>query len=537
MRCFRFLYLFLILILFSNCVVIKEMIPTLPSSSIDPFDLNLVDRANYLSLDDIGLEYFYVDGYNESHTPPNITPTQKLSDFLIETQGTTNLNRSGIIRIYNKNKVSKNILIMSPGIYSGGGTQTNLGYAIVRRDIDTEVWIWERRANQLEDRRKFIKAIKENDPNIIYNLLEDGKLKLKKDSYYQPSTEDISFVGYWGLNVQLGDLYNIVKLAKTKVECVILTGYSLGVSYVTNFLGNNFGTNDQFEAGYTLVDKVILFDGPPSIDSYVKKEDDYKNGVTIFPNNYFDGIDKLESGNYYPANANGTRNMDSFYLMDVKAVLAKLAPYDLSYEDYKSGAKSFKITNYAKYLIGIDDNYNFFKLFTTTFGRADAKHIGSFNYTDTVSIVDYSQGKDRIEWIDRRENDTNEFNSPKSYIDNATNLAFNMAEWYQPTRILLDFGSVHLNDTSNGWQKKYFNVTQTKYIDNSILTIGLSRGLVQNSSIYLKYKNRINSKDFTIIMVNGMTHSDGDSVSDNGGRQFLADIVANWLLSKPIIGK
>ncbi|HOV12896.1 MAG TPA: hypothetical protein PK771_01325, partial [Spirochaetota bacterium] len=381
-------------------------------------------------------------------------------------------------------------------------------------------------------RRVLIKAIEKENPKILLDLLKPGSIDLKKGVYYQPSTEDISFVGYWGMNVQLGDLYNIVKLAKTKSKSVILSGYSLGVLYVTNFLGNDFDNSDNMEAGFSLVDKAILFDGPPSVDAYVKTESCYKNGVTIIPNNFIDGKDKLESGKYYPSNGDGSRIMDVFFKMDLKAILAGYIPDELSPENYKINLKSYKITNYAKYLIDIDDNYAFFKLFTATLGRADAKHLGKFSYYDTLEINGLSDGKDRIEWIDQNNFETIEFNNPKDYINTATNKMFNLSEWYQPTRILLDFGSVHFNDTSKGWQKKYFNITQTKNITIPILSVGLARGLVQKEAIFSGYRERTSSKDFTIIMVDRITHVDGNTMTDNNTRQFFADITANWLLTR-----
>ena len=530
----------LLLFLINNCVIIKELIPQKPSPSLHPDNIIPADKSKSLLDEDIASEYFFIKGYNEPHTPPNINPTENLKEFLNETQGSINLNRSGIIAYYNpntsQNKI-KSIIILIPGIYSGGATVTNLAKSIKKRIKGSDVWVWERRANLLEDRRPIIKAIKENNPQILTNLLEKDKLKLKKDSFYQPSTEDISFVGYWGIDVALEDLLNVVQEAKKRADEVILCGYSLGVLYATLFLANDFDPTDKVKAGYEFVDKVMLLDGPPMINAYVKDEKTYKEGATLIPYNVIEGKDKLESGKYYPCNVSVTRDMSEMFLVDLRSALALMAPDDMYPYPYNANGKKLPITNLAAFLTSFDDNYLFFKLFTGTFGRADAKHIGKFNYNSTVKIVGLSEGEDKINWIPRKKDDKVEFNDYKEYLKAACEINYNMAEWYQPTRILIDIGSINQNDTSTGWQSKYFNITQTKNIDRPFLCVGLSRGLSSRMEIYLKYKEKISSKDFTILMINSITHLDGDTINDNGGRPLLADVVTHWLNGDEIVYK
>jgi hypothetical protein len=535
MKLKMFLLSGIMILILVNCVIVKEMIPQKPTTSVSPFDLNPIPKENFIPDTRIGMEFFFVKGYDEPHTPPNVKPTKALESFLAETTGSSDLNRSGVVRFYDREKPSKRIMIILPGIYSGAGTLANLAKAIVRRNVETEVWIWERRANQLEDRRLLNRALKEKNPKLLYNILEPGTLNIKKGSFYQPSKEDISFVGYWGLEVQLHDAYNVVKEAKKRSGEVVLAGYSLGVLYTTLFLANNFGTKEKPEAGYSLVDKAILFDGPPQVEGYVTSENIYDAGVYIIPPNLVDGKKDLESGKVYPCNGSVDRDMSMFYKFDLKAVLAIIAPDKLSPEPYNYLGRKMPITNYAQYMLGTDDNYSFFKLFTATVGRADAQHFGKFNYDDSVTITGLTKGKDKIDWIMRKEGDKTEFNNPDDYLWAANTDYFDMPEWYQPTRILLDLGSIHYNDTTNGWQSKYFNITENEKINVPMLCIGLSRGLSSRIDIYQNYRKMVSSKNFTILMINSLTHLDGDTMTDNGTRQYIADTAVNWLTGRKLL--
>jgi hypothetical protein len=532
----RTLTLLLILILtFSGCVVIKEMLPQTPTPSVSPFDLNQISTEKFLPDEKIGMEIFYVKGFDEPHTPPDVKASKNLEDFLNETQGIVDLNRSSVVRFFNKGVKSERILVIVPGIYSGAGTIANLAKAIVRRNSGTEAWVWERRANQLEDRRLTIEALKEKSTDTLIKTINPKNYKIIKGSFYQPTKEEISFVGYWGLNVQLNDLKNIILEARKRSKEVYISGYSLGVIYTTLFLANNFGTKEKPEAGFSLVDRAILFDGPPVLEGYAKNENVYQNGLYIIPVNFVDGVKNLESGKVYPCNGSADRDMSIFFKFDLQATLATLDPEGLYPEPY--GISKLKITNIANYFLTQDDNYQFFKLFSATLGRADAKYFGNISYKDTALITGLPDGKDKIDWISRKEGDKVEFNNPDDYLWTSNNEYFDIPEWYQPTRTLLEIGSVSFNDTSSGWQSKYFKFTENKNINIPILCIGLSRGLSSRIDIYHNYEKLISSKDFSIIMINSLTHVDGNSLTDNKTRQFLADVATNWIYGNKLISK
>lgn len=532
------IFLLSIFIFLTNCIaIIEELIPKKPTASVKLKDIAGVDYI--LQESDIGFEMFYVKGYPECHTPDLTIPTDRLKSFLLESYGSYDLNRSIVFRFFNKNERAKRIIILITGIYSGAGTVSNLAFSITRRLGDTEVWIWERRSNFLEDRRLLKKVLKEKNLNLLLDQFHENKFKLKdkNKTFYQPSTEDISFVGYWGINVLLYDLYNVVKEARNRAEEVILAGYSLGALYVTTFLANKFKDNNYETRGYNFIDKAILLDGPPFLRGYIKNEYQYKNGIIIIPYNIIEGKDKLESGKFYPCSADVNRDMSFLFVINSKALLAYLAPNEISIEPHKGFLKKFPITNLAKFLIDFDDNYQRFKLFTATFGRADAIHIGTFSPYTTVNVVGLHRGKNFIDWIPYDKFPQLEFNNYIEYLKAECNEYFNMEEWYQPTRILLDFGAIHYNDTTKGWQAKYFDIGENKKIEIPFLCVGLSRGLISRIDSFYKYKELISSKEFNIIMLDEITHLDGDTVTDNKSRPVIADIVANWLLNKSIYKK
>lgn len=527
----------IITLMFFSCpVIIKELIPKKPSEYVNPKNLIQIDEDSLLPIDEISIQKIAINGYNEPHTPPNVKPTPVLKNFLIATKGDINLNQSSIIKIQNKNlNTPKRIIIIITGIYSGAGTIANLGIGIARRLIDSEVWIWERRSNALEDRIPILQAIKDNTTDKLVKILKEDSIK---KSFYQPSTKDISFVGYWGLNVYLGDLLAIVKEARKRTEEVDLIGYSLGGLFATTFLANDFSNINKSNKkipGYSFVDKVALFDGLSLIEGYVKNESQYKSGVNIIPKNFIEGVDKLESGRYYPCSATVNRDFSEFFKRDIDMTLAKLDKNGLYYKKFDD---KFPITNEAYYLSTFDENYVNFKLFTVSAGIANAKSIGKYSITNTMKIVGLHSGMDRISWISPTNKMQNEYNNPDSLFKFSETLLFNMVELYQPTKILLDFGSIHYNDTSNGWQSKYFNITENANINNPFLCIGLSRGLNANPKTYLKFKTSIKSNDFSIITIGNITHVDGGSISDEGSsHQYLADIYTHWLEDAPIIKK
>lgn len=534
----KIVFIIVLIAILNSCIIIKEMIREKnPTPSFSPSDITSFDKNNFLNEENIGLDFFYIKGFDEPHTPPNVQPSENLKTFLMDTQKTIDLNRSRIIRVYNKtNTEPQEIIILIPGLNGGGSTMVPLAKGIVRRLHGAEVWIWERRANQLEDRRVIVKALTEKDPSILTALFKKDQFQLKdsKNAFYLPTAEDISFVGYWGVNVNIWDLYFIVNAARKKTKKVILGGFSLGVLYAGVFLSNEFKDENKSIPGYTLVDKVVFFDGPPFTYGYIKNEFTYKQGALLYPNNYVYGIDKIQSGKYFPADADPI----NFFIIEAKAALAYLSPDAVSLEPYMTDNKKLPITNRAKFLIMFDDNYQSYKLFTATLGRANAKHSGQFGETTTVKITGLEESSNKITWILRNKDDKKELNNGDEYIANSVPVYSNMAEWYQSSKILLDFGIISQNDTESGWQKKYFNLNQTHNIDVPILCIGLARGLMQTKKRYMEYEKLIKSKNFTIVMLENYRHLDTITVTDNNGsRQIMADLLTNWLEGKELVNK
>src|SRR4030042_6870933 len=99
---YLFTLLAITLFLNLNCVIINELIPKPPTDSVKVNELSKISNENLIPEEDLGFEYFYIKGYNEPHTPSITEPTKKLKDFLMEMHGDYDLNKSGIVRYYNK---------------------------------------------------------------------------------------------------------------------------------------------------------------------------------------------------------------------------------------------------------------------------------------------------------------------------------------------------------------------------------------------------------------------------------------------------
>jgi pimeloyl-ACP methyl ester carboxylesterase len=522
------------LVLTNSCiVVVKELLPAPKAEGTSPDIVATVPLTD----EPLKYDYFTVQGYQEPHTPPLVEPTESLRSLLMRNNGSIDLNRSAVVEVTHSEFDSETVLVFIPGIFAGAGSLLNLGTAVAARMPDDDIWLWERRTNFLEDRKAIVEAYATGEYEALTRLWgepgKNGIRSVRDDVFYQPAKEDIPFVGHWGVELMLRDLHEVVLAARERYQNVVLVGYSLGALYLSTYLAMEIETDgEKILYGNDFVDSIIYLDGPPMLAGYAKRESQYLNGVFIIPFNRVNGLRALEAGTVYPSNATISREFSTLFAIDLSAAMAITNPTATHINPYRASGRNWPVSNLAQYFLFIDDNYQNIKLFTGSFGRAKAKQNGKFEYYSQVKVKGADESG-RIDWESPSEAN-GEWNEPLEYLAAGMYTDFNLSEWYQPTRIMLDFGTIAENDTSTGWQSKYFSITGTKYIDKPVLAIGLARGLAYEKSVYENFLEKTSVTDASVHVIGDLTHLDGSSMTDTNRSQTLADMIANWIAGKPL---
>lgn len=511
------LYIILFLQIIScKIVVLKEMIPQTPGESIMPSDIEkqLVDMEITVDKEFTTIPGFYDENCTEEKLSDNI------KDIIFSNSGEKDPNRTPVLKMTREDSTNKRTYIIIPGIFAGAGCLTGLGEGIIRRDNESRVWLWERRANLLEDRR-FVKDVFDGKADFSSAGFDEDR-----DKFYKPSKEEVAFMANWGIDLHLRDLKAVIEEASIDSEEIVLCGFSLGAYYTGMFMAYDF----DGVAGYSLVDRAFFLDGPPMTENYIKTEKDYYNGVYTFPlMTKFDGLNSLVNNEVFPVNWDTSQFIEREYI----SLKARLFPDEISVEEHSSIKGSYKVTNRTHYALSLDDNYQMYKLFTSTFGQANGRHIGSFSPAGTAFLLGPSDGDDYVTWIkpDKPENvdEMEEFIDVDMYLKDFIAYDYNYTEWYQPTRVLLDAGIINNNDSSEGWQSKYFKFIHQAEVDIPVTAVGLTRGLMSNDKLYKKYFDSTSIEKHNIILVDKLRHLDTGMLNDRFSRQYLADIIVKEL--------
>jgi pimeloyl-ACP methyl ester carboxylesterase len=172
--------------------------------------------------------YITVSGYSEPHTPQRYNQTFYLRYFTSSTR-------------------PKTVVVLMPGLFSGASSLDIVARQLVATASDIEVWVIDRRANTLEDRSAFRASLTSKDPQIAYDyyVVNAGQA----NGFRVTPADQVHFLGYWGLEVHLRDLHEVIKRAHTKADTVILGGHSLGASLVSFYTSFNVGTEFQPDPG------------------------------------------------------------------------------------------------------------------------------------------------------------------------------------------------------------------------------------------------------------------------------------------------
>jgi hypothetical protein len=182
------------------------------------------------------------------------------------------------------------IVVLVPGFGGGAGDfaplATNL---IVRALIDhgllVELWGFDRRTDQLEDRSGFLAAAALGDPRLALDWYYGAELgftlgsPLTRRAVFYNTSDDVPFIANWTGLVLSRDIDAVVQEARAvaRSQNVFLGGHSAGTDFAARYAATDFdlmgaGPSDP---GYARLRGVILLEGlggstltpPPSDDS------------------------------------------------------------------------------------------------------------------------------------------------------------------------------------------------------------------------------------------------------------------------------
>ena len=166
-------------------------------------------------------------------------------------------NRVGILEIGPRN--ARNVLVLNPGTSASAAYFAPLAKAIVSDVKGWQVWAVERRENLLEDQSvlnaaKAGRATGQQVFNYYLGWLSDPSVS----PHFQliPDAE-VAYARDRGMNVEIGDLRKVVRLAQRGHRTVVVGGHSLGGSITTAYATWDFNGH----AGAEGLSGLVYIDG------------------------------------------------------------------------------------------------------------------------------------------------------------------------------------------------------------------------------------------------------------------------------------
>jgi len=166
-------------------------------------------------------------------------------------------NRVGVLKIGPRK--ARNVLVLNPGTSASAAYFVPLAKTIVSEVKGWQVWAVERRENLLEDQSvlnaaKAGKATGQQLFNYYLGWLSDSSIS---PHFRLIPDADVAYARDWGLNVEIGDLRKVVRLAQRGGRTVVVGGHSLGGSITTAYATWDFNGH----AGAEGLSGLVYIDG------------------------------------------------------------------------------------------------------------------------------------------------------------------------------------------------------------------------------------------------------------------------------------
>jgi hypothetical protein len=434
-----------------------------------------------------------------------VTVTKTLIAGAVAPNTPSSLNNAIVLR-YRANtslasgRTPRAILVFMPGFLGGATNFDPLARRILSQDPSLEVWALDRRSNALEDHSLLLAAQNNNDPLLAwrYYIRDSGK-----PGGFRPR-EDLAMLGGWGLAVHLNDLHATILEAHKHAPKVYLGGHSLGSVMATLYSGWDFGG----KAGAEYIDGLMLLDGAAGTTTGGGgiSEKDYQDGFTGFQGPTA-GVRALEAGTALPYIEASGFGLGPLPLAknSAAALLAALAPE----ADSPGGLVEYPASNLAAALVGGDDDYGAFSIFTISSGRAEgalatnglAVLLNGLSGLQIASVVGPSAGQRRVEWIKPDPNNPGkEQTDPSEFVrafwravpDQTGVLSgVDYNEWYFPVRLSLDIAFVGLE--APAWAQPTLPLRHLAAVKLPILAVAGGRGIT-NQAAYGALEQKLGRK-------------------------------------------
>jgi pimeloyl-ACP methyl ester carboxylesterase len=241
------------------------------------------------------------------HTPGSpgviVTNEKLLAQF---GDGPFSLNNARYTRFRSQRpgRVADAILILVPG-FEGGATNfkilaENLIPRLAAEGLALEVWAFDRRTNQLEDRAGILIAEAANDAQTALDWLFGGELglplspalaDLDRRAVFYNTQDDVPFLAQWSNLVFSRDIDAVVEAARAAVRNgnVFLGGHSAGTGFTARYAATDFNLSGTgaAEPGYAKLRGLVLLEGgggssggaPLSDDTLDRIEAKYDGGL------------------------------------------------------------------------------------------------------------------------------------------------------------------------------------------------------------------------------------------------------------------
>ena len=165
------------------------------------------------------------------------------------------------------------VLIVVPGFAGGSHSFKYLAENLLVRaqaggTMTLEVWAYDRRTNQLEDRAGAALAETERDSLLAFNWYFGEQAGLPNDPRLSRRAvfhagEDVPFIANWTPNVFARDIDVLVGAAAALPSApkVFLGGHSLGTTFLARYASTDLDPGAGVEPGYTKLAGLVLFEG------------------------------------------------------------------------------------------------------------------------------------------------------------------------------------------------------------------------------------------------------------------------------------
>ncbi|HWP65319.1 MAG TPA: hypothetical protein VNO26_05345 [Candidatus Limnocylindria bacterium] len=196
------------------------------------------------------------------------------------------------------------ILILVPGFEGGATSLAILAENVIRRawieeGLALEVWAFDRRSNQLEDREGIAIAAALSDPLVALDWFFGAELGLplspelvagpNRRAFFHNTGADVAFMANWTSLVFSEDIDAVVEAARAaaKNQNVFLGGHSAGTGFTARYAATDFDLTGlgPVDAGYAKLRGLVLLEGgggslgtPPSPAELDKIEDKADGG-------------------------------------------------------------------------------------------------------------------------------------------------------------------------------------------------------------------------------------------------------------------